>query len=228
MSRRWLVVIIAGVALVLAVVGGTALYVKINNDRAPEELALSTPEPTAEPDTAAPPVSADDLAGAWTVAAGSQAGYRVDEVLNGQDVTVVGRTPDVSGSITVEGSAVTAAQVDVEMSSITTDSANRDDQFRSILSTDEFPTATFTLTAPMDVAGVVDGVVTVDGTGELTIAGTTQPVTVSFQAQTTADGVEVTGSVPVVFSDYGVDAPNLGFVKVEDRGTVEMLLVLER
>jgi hypothetical protein len=34
----------------------------------------------------------------------------------------------------------------------------------------------------------------------------------------------VSGSIPVTFSDYGVEAPSLGFVSVQDKGTVEFLV----
>lgn len=53
-------------------------------------------------------------------------------------------------------------------------------------------------------------------------------MSVDLDAQATAKGVEVSGAIPVTFSDYDVDAPDLGFVKVEDAGTVEMLLQLSK
>ena len=217
-KKKWIVAVVALVVVALAVLGGTALYAQIENDRAPDELALSTPDPadTTEESTSDAGGDTTDLTGEWSVSEGSAAGYRVDEVLNGQDVTVVGRTSDVTGTVTVDGTSVTTADVEVDMTTITTDSTNRDKQFLSILSTDEFPTATFSLTQPLDVSAVTDGVATVEGVGDLTIAGVTQSVTVSFEAQTTADGVEVSGTVPVAFSDYGVEGPDLGFVKVED------------
>lgn len=114
------------------------------------------------------------------------------------------------------------------MTTITTDSSSRDGQFLDILKTDEHPTATFTLTEPVDIAAVADGVASVQATGDLRVAGVTQEVVVDLDAQTTAGGVEVSGSIPVTFSDYDISAPDLGFVKVEDAGTVEMLLTLTR
>jgi hypothetical protein len=33
----------------------------------------------------------------------------------------------------------------------------------------------------------------------------------------TPDGVDVSGSVPVTFADHGIEAPDPGFVRVEDR-----------
>lgn len=226
MKHKIVIAVVALLALAGIAVGGSALYAKIENDKAPDALALSTP--TATTDGASPGLTEQDLAGTWTVSDGSQAGYRVAEVLNGQDVTVVGRTSDVEGTVTIDGTSLSAADVTVSMTTITTDNSNRDGQFLDILKTSEFPTATFTLTEPVDVSGVTEGTTSVQAKGELTVAGVSAPVVVTLDAQTTATGVEVSGSIPVTFSDFGVDAPDLGFVKVEDTGTVEMLLTLAK
>lgn len=226
MKHKLVIAVVALLALAGIAVGGSALYAKIENDKAPDALALSTP--TATTDGASPGLTEQDLAGTWTVSDGSQAGYRVAEVLNGQDVTVVGRTSDVEGTVTIDGTSLSAADVTVSMTTITTDNSNRDGQFLDILKTSEFPTATFTLTEPVDVSGVTEGTTSVQAKGELTVAGVSEPVVVALDAQTTATGVEVSGSIPVTFSDFGVDAPDLGFVKVEGTGTVEMLLTLAK
>ena len=42
------------------------------------------------------------------------------------------------------------------------------------------------------------------------------------------DGVQVVGSVPITFSDFDVEAPSLGFVTVDDAGSVEFGLDLVR
>ena len=65
-------------------------------------------------------------------------------------------------------------------------------------------------------------------TGELTLAGVTRPVQTEIAAVRTAEGVDVSGSVPVTFADHGIDAPSLGFVRVEDQGAVEFLVRLTR
>ncbi|CCE74219.1 YceI family protein [Clavibacter nebraskensis] len=184
---------------------------------------------------AAPSVSADpadstldtsDLSGEWNIGTGSTAGYRVAEVLNGTDVTVVGKTEDVSGTITVDGSTLKDATVKVDVGTIATDQAPRDDYFRgTAMEVAKYPDATFTLTQPVDAAVPASGqVATVQATGELTMHGVTQTVTVPLQAALSGDGVQVSGSIPVTFSDYGVQAPSLGFVSVQDTGTVEFLV----
>jgi len=218
--------IIVGAAAVLVVglgvtaaVAGPAFY---------RDVIVGEPEaaPTVSVTPGATTIDTSDLSGAWTVGDGSSAGYRVDEVLNGTDVTVVGTTDQVTGSVTVEGDTVTAATVDVDVASIATDSANRDGYFRDdAMEAATYPTATFVLTQPIDAGVPADGdVETVEATGDLTMHGVTKSVTVSLQAALSGDGVQVSGSVPVTFSDFGVDAPSFGFVQVEDSGTVEFLV----
>lgn len=221
--------IVAG-ALVLgatAAIAGPIVY---------RELIAAKPD-TAPTVTAAPeadasdPAEAGDLSGDWTVADGSFAGYRVDEVLNGTDVTVTGRTEQVTGELTVAGLTLESASFDVDVASIATDSANRDDYFRTeALRTDQFPTASFVLTEPItvDAAPTVGEVQTVQATGELTLAGVTKPVTVELQAVLNGATGQVAGSIPITFADFGVEAPNLGFVSVEPNGSVEFSLELSR
>jgi polyisoprenoid-binding protein YceI len=159
-------------------------------------------------------------------AAPSVSAAPADSSLNGTDVTVVGKTEDVSGTITVDGSTLKDATVKVDVGTIATDQAPRDDYFRSTaMEVSKYPDATFQLTQPVDAAVPASGqVATVQATGELTMHGVKQTVTVPLQAALTADGVQVSGSIPVTFSDYGVEAPSLGFVSVQDKGTVEFLV----
>jgi polyisoprenoid-binding protein YceI len=210
-------VVVVGLG-VTAAVAGPAFY---------RDVIVGEPEaaPTVSVTPGATTIDTSDLSGAWTVGDGSTAGYRVDEVLNGTDVTVVGTT-QVTGSVTVEGDSVTAATIDVDVASIATDSGNRDGYFRDdAMEASTYPTATFVLTQPIDAGVPADGdVETVEATGDLTMHGVTQSVTVSLQAALSGDGVQISGSVPVTFSDYGVEAPSFGFVQVEDSGTVEFLV----
>ncbi|MBF4599880.1 YceI family protein [Frigoribacterium sp. VKM Ac-1396] len=212
-------------AAVVVVLGVTAAFAGPVIYR---DLVVGEPEaaPTAALTPGSSTLDASQLTGDWSIGDGSTAGYRVDEVLNGTDVTVVGSTDQVSGTITVDGTSITAATIDVDVASIATDSGNRDDYFRgTAMQVNRFPTATFTLTEPIEAAVPSDGeVASVDATGELTMHGVTKTVSVPLQAALSGDGVQVSGSIPVTFSDYGVEAPDLGFVSVEDQGTVEFLV----
>ncbi|GAA1762741.1 YceI family protein [Agromyces humatus] len=223
--------IVAG-ALVLgatAAVAGPIIYRDLivgEADAAPSVTAA----PSSTNDTGAH-TGASDLSGDWAVTEGSFSGYRVDEVLNGTDVTVTGRTSDVTGTLTVDELTLTSASLEVDVASIATDSGNRDEYFRSnAMRTGEFPTATFVLTEPVavDAAPTVGEVQTVQATGELTLAGVTRTVTVDLEAVLNGADGQVAGSIPITFADFGVEAPNLGFVSVEPDGFVEFSLVITR
>ena len=51
----------------------------------------------------------------WSIAPGSQAGYRVGEVLAGQDSTAVGRTNVVTGSMNIKGTSVESGSFTADM-----------------------------------------------------------------------------------------------------------------
>jgi polyisoprenoid-binding protein YceI len=222
--------IVAGVLVLgaTAAIAGPIVYRDLivgEADAAPTVTAAPTPT-DATTDAA---VDSTDLTGDWVVADGSFAGYRVDEVLNGTDVTVTGRTEDVTGSLTVDGLELTEAEFTVDVASIATDSSSRDSYFRdNALRVSEFPTATFVLTDTVSATAppVVGEVQTVTATGDLTIAGVTRPVTVELQAVLNAADGQVAGSIPITFADFGVEAPNLGFVSVEPEGFIEFSLVI--
>lgn len=176
------------------------------------------------------PLDPAELAGAWTVSDGSEAGYRVDEVLNGTDVTVTGRTPEVTGSLAIseDGLTLDSAEISVDVASISTDRDQRDAYFRDqAVHVAENPDATFVLTTPVtaDALPNTNEVINVDAQGELTIAGVTKSVTAAIQVRSDGSTTEVAGSIPITFSDFGIQAPSLGFVKVEDSGFVEFQLV---
>jgi len=66
--------------------------------------------------------------------------------------------------------------------------------------------------------------------GRLTLHGVTRDVTIAAQARLEADGtVVVAGSLPILFADYGIEAPNVaGIIAVEDNGSMEFRVVLAR
>lgn len=192
--------------------------------------AVPTISITADPESKTT-IDTSDLSGQWKVGASSFAGYRVKEVLNGVDVTVTGRTKKVSGDFTVDGLTLTAAKVTVDVDSIATDEPARDSYFRSTaLETDRFPEATFVLTQPVtaDGAPTAGAVQTLRVTGELTLHGVTKTVTAALQVALDGNGGTLTGSIPITFSDFGVEAPSLGFVTVEKTGSVEFSLNLAK
>jgi polyisoprenoid-binding protein YceI len=220
-GHRTLLVLGGAVGVVAAgVIGGPLLYAALETDAAAA--------PTVQAQPSAVPL-ASDTDGTWTITSGSSAGYRVHEVLNGADVIVAGTTDQVTGSVDISGGDLSAGQVTVDVASIATDQPRRDNYFRDhVMDVATQPTATFAVTAPADLPELTGTPVTVPVAGDLTLAGTTKPVQADLSVVRTADGVDVSGSIPVTFADYGVDAPSLGFVRVDDAGAVEFFLALTR
>lgn len=252
--RRYLKwIVIGAIGLVALVFGGILLYAYVLND-APDELdagdlsdALVVTVPETVPDTIADPATessaaetdpattatepAGDFDGDWVTTDASDFGYRVEEVLAGINATAVGRSNEISGLLTIGGTTATVVDIEVQIDSIKSDSALRDGKFEgSIMNSDEFPTATFRLTEPIEFGSISTGgeQVSAAATGELTLRGVTNPVTFEVTAQTTDGRIGVLGSIPVVFADYGIDNPSFGQVRTEDDGLVEFVLVFER
>lgn len=231
MTRRrlakWLTAALLAAAVL--VVGGTWLYVNVIEGDAPARLSLSSgPTASATGATAGTTTTAD---GTWRIASGSTVGYRVEEVLFGQAATAVGRTGEVTGALTIAGSKVTATTFVVRMASVTSDQSRRDGQFRNrIMSVDAFPTAMFTLTSPIDLGAVpAEGVtVTAKATGDLTLRGVTKRVTFDVKARRTGGTVEVNGSIPITFDDWGIPSPSFGPAEVKDHGDLEFLLAFAK
>jgi polyisoprenoid-binding protein YceI len=186
--------------------------------------------------------SADGIAGSWKVDpsigsfsdfSGSFVGYRVQEQLATVGATeAVGRTPDVTGSVTVDGTTITAADFTADLTSLHSDESNRDRQLsRQGLETGTYPTATFKLTKPIDLGSVpAEGkAVSVTATGDLTLHGTTKSVDIPIQARLQGGVVTVAGSLPILFSDYGMQPPQAMIVlSVADNGTMEFQLQLTK
>jgi polyisoprenoid-binding protein YceI len=220
---RW--IIGAAVVLVVLAVGGPFVYIHFFN-QAPAALSL----PAGSSSSGSGPVSSTSLSGTWTIGSGSVVGYRVNEVLLGQNTTAVGRSTAVTGHLTIDGTSVTAATFSVPMDTIHSDKSQRDAQFDGrIMNVAQYPTGTFALTSPVDLSSVPASGVVKDYTahGDLTLHGTTKPVTFTLQAELKNGQVEIVGDIPVLFSDYDIQNPSFaGFVTTQDHGTLEFLLVL--
>src|SRR5262249_22010250 len=133
-----------------------------------------------------------------------------------------------SGTMTIAGASITAATVQVDMTTLTSDEAQRDDQMRhQALETQRFPTATFKLTAPIALGAVPTAgeKIAVRATGDLTLHGTTRQVVFPLEASRSGAIIVVTGSVDVKFADFGIAKPtSFKVLSVEDHGLIELQL----
>jgi len=236
MQRRQKAIVftVVGVLAVgaIVVVAGPVLYRDFFAQPAAEVPTLSADEQTLLGSSEqAPSLESVDFSGSWVVTEGSFVGYRVDEVLNGSPFTVTGRTEQVNGTLMVDGLTLESAEFTVDVASIGTDNSQRDRYFRDqALKASKHPTASFVLAEPAHVATAPASGEVIDQTlnGALTIAGVTQHVTFTAQLRTDGNQAEIVGQIPITFADFGVQAPNLGFVSVEPVGLVEFSLVAER
>jgi polyisoprenoid-binding protein YceI len=214
------------VAVAVLLVGGTWLYLQVLRDDPPERLALT--DATEDEGRAVEPVG---IAGTWTVAEGSTVGYRVREVLFGQEAEGVGRTEDVTGTVVVEGSTVVRGEVRADMATVRSDEGRRDNQFRTrLMDVEQFPDATFRLLQPVDLGQEAEAgeLVTAVVDGELTLRGTTRPVTLELDVRQLGDTFEVAGRLPIVFEEWGIPNPSNVAASVGDEGLLELLLVLRK
>jgi polyisoprenoid-binding protein YceI len=169
----------------------------------------------------------DTSLGSFSDFSDSFVGYRVQEQLaNIGGNTAVGRTPDVSGSLAIAGTKVTAVTVEANLTTLKSDDNRRDGQLsRQGLETSTFPTATFTLTTPIDLGSVpADGVeIDVTASGQLTLHGQTKDVQIPLKAKLSGNTIVVTGSLDISFADYGISKPNsFAVLSIADTGTFEL------
>ncbi len=199
-------------------------------------IAATTDPTTAGSVAAATGAATSGLDGAWNVETTTDVkalyvGYRVDEVLAGQNVTATGRTPSVTGSLTISGTKVPTAEFTAQMATVKSDKDQRDGQFNGrIMETAKFPTATFKLTSPIDFKTVPVGTakITASATGDLTLHGVTKSVTFDISGFASGNEMTIAGEIPVKFADYSIANPSFGPITTEDHGALEFLLVLKK
>ena len=232
--RRWkllLALVVAGIAF--AVVAVPYIYIHFINDPPPKlsfanrdkELA-NTGEAGSDSVTA---LETDDV---WKVSAPSTAGYRVKETLNGQSTEGVGRTDKVDGSFVLNGKTVSSGEFNVDVSTLTSDQGRRDNQVRGrVLSTEEFPVATFVLDEPVILDAIPDDGTTMSAkaTGTLSLRGVDKIITLDVQARRASPNIEILAKTTILFADFEIPDPSVApFVTTDQSGLLEVSLTLTR
>lgn len=175
----------------------------------------------------------DTSIGSFSDFSDSFVGYRVQEQLAGiGGNTAVGRTPAVSGSLTIAGTKVTAVTIEADLTGLKSDDNRRDGQLsHQGLETSTYPTATFSLSSPIDLGTVpADGTeISVTATGKMTLHGQTKDVQIPLKAKLSGSTIVVTGSLDIAFADYGMSKPNsFAVLSIADTGTLELQLFFAR
>lgn len=243
-TKRWIAAVVALGIVAVAIFG---VWYFVFRDDAPPAATLDSAAETLDDRTSTTTgsgssSSATGLDGTWTIDdsigsftdfSGSFAGFRVQEQLAGVGAkTAVGRTPDVTGGMTIDGTTISKASFAVDMTTLTTDDARRDGAIRNqAIETGRFPTATFVLTQPITLPSIpAEGeTITVNATGDLTLHGVTKSVTIPLEAQRKGDAIAVVGSLDIPFADYAINKPSAAAVlSVDDHGVFEIQLFLTR
>jgi polyisoprenoid-binding protein YceI len=165
---------------------------------------------------------ADDFSGSWV-------GYRVqEELVSVGGTTAVGRTPRVTGSLTIDGTTITQASFEADLTTLESDQSMRDGQLgRQGIETDRFPTATFVLTEPIEL-GTLPAVgedIEFTAVGDLTIHGVTRNVSIPLHAALHEGIIAAAGSLTFTWQDFGMERPSAQrVVSLADDVTMEAQL----
>jgi polyisoprenoid-binding protein YceI len=209
---RWLrrLVLLAALAVV-AIVGVSLLR------------GADTPPPPRLPAAGQDAAPTGPLGGVLAPTAGSFVGYRVRETVAGVGLNeAVGRTGRVDGTVRIQRGRIVAARLETDTRTLRSDEARRDDALRGRgLQTDRYPVARFVLGRPARVAARFTAA------GRLTLHGASRSVRIALRSRRVASGIDLVGSTPIRFADYGMRPPSVaGVASVRDHGVLEVRLRL--
>lgn len=212
------------VAVLLVVAAGAALWwFFVRSNAAPPPTIEETPvvQGSATPD------------GTWFLrpgTLGSVVGYRVKEQYANATIEsdATGSTSQVTGTMRIAGTTISDVTVTANVKTLRSDRDRRDRAIkRSGLQSDRFPRARFVLTTPITLVAApkLGERVKADATGRLTLHGITKRVTIPLTGRWDGKRVQVIGTLPITFADYGITPPSIGsFVSVAGKGQMELHL----
>jgi polyisoprenoid-binding protein YceI len=228
---KWLVV---GLVL-LAGLAFAGWYFFLKSDPEPRAAIKDTPVVT---ESTVAGQAATGPNGTWTVKTCALpdcfVGYRVTEKLfaNISESEATGRTGDAKATMTIDGTTVKDVTVTADLRQLQSDNSFRDGRIRSSgLESDKFPEAKFVLTTPITLpaAPTAGTTVKLQATGDFTLHGVTKKVTIPLEGRWDGKQIQVVGTLPIAFADYGITAPTAPAVaSVDDHGEVELQLVFDK
>jgi polyisoprenoid-binding protein YceI len=216
-ALKWLIALVVAAVLLGAGLVGWYVYGAHVPDKPKLDAAANTRGGPATP------------VGSWHVVPGKNvyAGYRIKELFGDAILKrdAVGQTHTVHGTLTIGPGRVTAAVISADLTQLGSDRAARDAYVRDTsLETAKYPTARFTLTAPIVLpAGATRGTkLHLRASGRLLLHGVTRPITIQVDARWNGPTIDVVGTAPIVLADYRIRAPDTVIARVEDHGSIEL------
>lgn len=154
----------------------------------------------------------------------SSASFTIDEDLEGKPFTVVGESSEIYGTVFVKDSILSLGEVTIDARTFKTDSASRDGAVaRFIVKTEENPYVTFSTNETLTIS---DGSFSGSLSGNLTLAGKTNPVILTVSGTYTEGIILANVSGELLRSDFGLVIPNIPFVaNVPDEFLIEANIV---
>ena len=199
-------------------------------ESAAAEEAAPTEAP-AETEAETEPAAADGLQTFTIASDGTEARFLINEVLFGQDKTVVGVTSDVSGEIRLDPENPSASEIGpiaINARDFTTDADRRNGAIRRFILQSDRDENQYIVFTPAAIEGMPDAVAVGEPfsfqvTGDLTIRDVTRPetfdVTVTPNSESELSGLATT---TVLYPDYGLTIPEVPSVSgVEDEVRLE-------
>lgn len=200
-----------------------------------DEATMAADTPTTEPaSTETPDTGSEAAAGGQTtfeiMPGESEARFIIDEVLRGEDTTVVGTTDQVAGQLAVDPSNPPTTRIGtirVNARTLATDSEFRDRAIKNrILNTNEYEFIEFT---PTEISGLPEQMSIGESysfqiTGDLTVRYVTREVvfdaTVTPISQSELEGIATT---TIEYADFDIIIPDARSVtSVADTVTLEL------
>ena len=225
-------------ALVLIAAMGMALFAtsaSAADGVTPTPGVIGTPAATAVCDPTATP-DPSKVTTTYTISsADSNAQYVAQEQIAGKGAnTAIGKTSAFIGTFFFDasGGVVACSRWDVDLRTLTSDEARRDNYlYSNTLETETYPLATFILTSVDGLTGpLVDGQeTTFTLIGDLTIHGVTKVV--SWTAVVTKNADEITGTADTAFDmpDFNITPPVVGpILSVDSHVQLHMDIVAKK
>ncbi|MGO9322238.1 MAG: YceI family protein [Solirubrobacteraceae bacterium] len=239
-NRKRAALIAGGAGLALVVLAFLLVYFVIFPTSSPKPFKL-TAAPAASSASltstqASTTSSGTQAGGRWSIASGSQVGYRVREKLAflPAQSDAVGRTSQVTGGATLTesrgGLTITAASFDAAVNTLKSDRSMRDEKIHEIgLESSRYPTAAFVLSRPVALPASAGQVVHAFITGVFDVHGTSKQQTLPVEFSLSGSTLQAAGSLTFPWSEFGMSAPSVGgFVNVTGTATMEFDLRLQR
>lgn len=222
----------------IAVLAGCGASSSSASGGTPSPSPTEVASPTARLSLTGHGQSARPLAGHWTVATGSVAGYRVTENFLGSSSEAVARTSALTGQADISRDSVNGLQLIADLTQckgvdnhVSYAGFTRDNIVKGrILNMAQFPNATLVVNSLALPSGASSGKpLKISAQGMFTLKGKTNPVTLALNGQSEGDQkLEVAGAFTITLSDYDIHVPTVPFTSAGSTGIVEVDVFLQK